>query len=612
MLLSPRTGLTLVVLFVLGHALLGALSITGGLGTQRVGITYDEPLHAVGAWHIRYRSDFRVNREDPALFLRYVSLWTRAEDVATPYDAAAWQETRQGTFAPRDYLRRAVYGDGVVPERVVLSARWGSLLISVLLVAATAAVAWGAAGRVLGPTAAAIAAMVVGLDPLILGHGVLVKNDVPMALVLLGVAWCVRCVMQERVSVGWVAGLVVLSAAAPLVKFSGVLVAPVVGALLLARAFSAKPWNVAGIEFVTIKGRLAAVGLMLAACLVGFVVLAWAVYGFRFNAVDGPERISVSSLLGLTAGFEYRAANPGTTAPPPPGSMAGWQPPAAVAAAVWAYKHQLLPEALLTGWIYTYASSMYRPAFLLGEIRGTGWWYYFPLAWMFKTPLTVLVLAMGSAIIVLSRPGRVKRHAWLVVPPAVFLVAAMVSNLNIGLRHVLPVLPFLAVGIGLVAAAAVQKWGRWAGAVVAGMVVLLVFEVLPQQGRHIQFFNLASGSSRGGLRLLSDSNLDWGQDLPRLIQWRKENPEQTLYIYRFGHFTDFGKLGLVGTNLAAGDPGEGPGVLAVSATYLQGMYISDPSSLKYFEYLRKQEPMTTLGDTIYLFAVPGRPLLPPR
>ena len=608
MTVPPRVGLFVVAVCLLAYALLAGASISGPRG---VGLTYDEPLHAVGAWHVRHHGDFRVNREDPALFLRYVSLWTSPDDVAVAYDAAAWRETRQGTYAPRDYLRRAVYGNGVIPEAVVRNARPGSLLISILLVAASAGVAWATAGKTIGPTAGAVTAALLCLDPLLLGHGVLVKNDVPMALVLLGVAWCAGCVMRPAASLGWVAGLVVLSAAAPLVKFSGVLVAPIVAALVLARALSAQSWTIGPIAMGTRRRRLTAAAAILSACLLTFVAFAWAAYGFRFNAYDGPDRISVSSLLGLTAGFEYRAANPGRSTPPP-GTFTDWQPPAPVAAAVWAYRNRLLPEALLTGWIYTYATSTYRPAFLLGDVRGTGWWYFFPLAWLFKTPMATLALTAGATMLTLFRLRRMRAFAWLIVPPGVFLAAAMGMNLNIGLRHVLPLVPFVAIGIGIVAAHAIARWGRPAALLVGLAVALLAAEVLPRHGQYIQFFNLAAGGSRGGLRLLSDSNLDWGQDLPRLLKWQNQNPGRRLYLYRFGHFADLPRLGLTSINLSSGDPGDGPGVLAISATLLQGLYISDPNTLAFLSELRQQPPAATLGDTIYLFDVPSRPPLPPR
>jgi hypothetical protein len=612
--LRPGLALLLVSLILLGYSVLSALSMRPG----RVGITYDEPLHAVGAWHIRYASDYRVNREDPALFLRYLSLWTARSDVAAPYDDVAWRETRQGTFAPRDYLRRAVYGEvaaatpaGFVPERVVRSARAGALLLSILLIAASAGLAWTAAGDRHGPLAAVVTAATLALDPLVLGHGILAKNDVAMALVLVLVAACLRGVVRGgQTGMRWLAGLLLCSASAPLVKFSGVLVGPVVVIVLVVRALSGREWPIGNLRLTTRTRRTYFAAGTAVAALAVFVALCWACYGFRFAAHPGPERISVSSLLGLTAGFDYRARFPDGPTPPPRSFTDNWEPPMAVDAAVFAYRRQLLPEAFLTGFIYTYASSLYRPSFLLGEIRGTGWWYYFPLAWLFKTPLSLVLLAAGAAVVAAGALGRGRYSAWLIVPPGVFLLAAMTSNLNIGLRHILPVVPFVAIGIGLASAHVAVRWPRGALIALAGLFVCLAAEVVPKAGGHIQFFNLAAGGSRGGLRLLSDSNLDWGQDLPALYAYRGRHPDETLYLYRFGHFTDLRPLGAI--NLAAGDPGDGPGTLAISATLLQGLYVSDPAAREYLRSLRQTPPRTTLNGTIYLYDVPARPPLPPR
>src|SRR6185436_6674278 len=49
-----------------------------------------------------------------------------------------------------------------------------------------------------------------------------------------------------------------------------------------------------------------------------------------------------------------------------------------------------------------------QPAFLCGRYSDQGWWYYFPVAFMLKTP--VLTLAAIAASLVLFRRGRPLRR----------------------------------------------------------------------------------------------------------------------------------------------------------------------------------------------------------
>ena len=97
------------------------------------------------------------------------------------------------------------------------------------------------------------------------------------------------------------------------------------------------------------------------------------------------------------------------------------------------------------------------PAFLLGNFRTTGWWYYFPVAFLLKTPLPTMALLLG-AFIVTGKTIWVKRLGltWadvidllaLLLPAAGFFAIALTTDINLGYRHILPVLPFLYVFAG--------------------------------------------------------------------------------------------------------------------------------------------------------------------
>lgn len=153
-------------------------------------------------------------------------------------------------------------------------------------------------------------------------------------------------------------------------------------------------------------------------------------------------------------------------------------------------------------------------AYLLGKYSERGWWYYFPLAILFKTPIPVLLLLIPALF---RKPSR-DTLVFLLLPAAVFLAAAMRSHVNIGLRHILMIYPLLDV---LAAAGAVRLLNAtlrlrplgFAGPVAA--LVLLASTavsaalIAPHQ---LSYFNLLAGGTRNGHKILIDSNFDWGQN----------------------------------------------------------------------------------------------------
>ena len=173
-----------------------------------------------------------------------------------------------------------------------------------------------------------------------------------------------------------------------------------------------------------------------------------------------------------------------------------------------------------------------HPAYLLGRTSAYGWWYYFPVAFLVKTPLPLLIL-LGIAV---SR-GRLKRdELFLAVPAALFFVVSMVQNLNYGIRHILPVYPFLAVfAARTVALPWPEERKRWGSRAVILLAAWMVADALLCAPQYLSCFNGLVGGPAGGSRVLADSNIDWGQDLMRLAAWQRDHPEaEGLHLAYFG------------------------------------------------------------------------------
>lgn len=224
-------------------------------------------------------------------------------------------------------------------------------------------------------------------------------------------------------------------------------------------------------------------------------------------------------------------------------------------------------------------------AWLFDRNRSDGFWYYFPVVLFFKTPLPFLILAIiGLGILARRAPA-------LALIPLAILGAAMTTRINIGVRHVLPVYPFLAIA----AAVAVVTLWRHTRAGRAFAAVLLLWFVIGTTLAHpdyLPWFNEAAG--RHPERVAADSNLDWGQDLLRLADVMQNQP---LHIGYFGSADVSRHL----PQARALDPARcTTGRVAVS----EMIYLRHRD--RELRWLTRFDPVRRVGASIRLYDVPER------
>lgn len=156
--------------------------------------------------------------------------------------------------------------------------------------------------------------------------------------------------------------------------------------------------------------------------------------------------------------------------------------------------------------------------------RRRGWWYYYVYALAIKVPISTWILVTMSAVGAFVWPvrrGPTLVPLWIL---AAFPVAAISlgTDINIGLRYVLPAFPFLF----LIASSAVQP-GRpawWNGAPIA-LIAWNVVALARIHPHELAYFNeLVGGPTQARFHLI-DSNIDWGQDLRGLARWLDTNPD---------------------------------------------------------------------------------------
>jgi Dolichyl-phosphate-mannose-protein mannosyltransferase len=271
----------------------------------------------------------------------------------------------------------------------------------------------------------------------------------------------------------------------------------------------------------------------------------------------------------------------------------------AVAAAVVALVIAPDPHAYLTGLDQTLRKSHEgHEAYLLGMYSQTGWWYYFPVVFAVKTPIGLL-LALAIAAYPLARrpksPLLLSSLAPLLLASAAFFGISMISAVNIGVRHILPVYPMLCV----VAAAAITRLprGRLIATACAAIVAIESASIYPN---YLAFFNFASGGPAAGPRYLLDSNIDWGQDVKKLRTWLRARNIPSVCMFYFGN-TGVEFYGIPMEHLPRTNEIELRRnldcVAAISVTNLYGLYVPHDA----YAWLRDLKPTAKIGWSIYVY-----------
>ncbi len=246
-----------------------------------------------------------------------------------------------------------------------------------------------------------------------------------------------------------------------------------------------------------------------------------------------------------------------------------------------------------------------KSAYLLGERSTEGWWHYFVVAYLVKTPSITLILLLFSLIVIIwQRRGRQTAYLWF--PALALFLAASYSRFNIGYRHILAIVPLT----WLLIAEGASYWqhkSRLRLVIFAGLLLYVIL-ALRQQPNQLAYFNEFVGGSDQGWRYLGDSNIDWGQDLHLLAEYARDLEDQPLFISYFGA-SDPAYYGLDQqplfdlegnpTGFAPANPQ--PGHYAISVNHIQGATASEPELFNWFGH---QVPIDNLGYSILIYDVP--------
>jgi hypothetical protein len=431
-------------------------------------------------------------------------------------------------------------------------------------------------------------------EPNILCNAGVVTQDLGLTCFFFGTIYFL-CRTLRRLTPGNVVGLAVFFAIAHVSKFSAFLLGPILLLLLATRSVGRQPWpfrwNGDG-ELQTRSSKItASAGLIFAVGMV-FVLVVWMTYGFHYTT--GPD------VYGGNTSALYKDP-----------VMRTWLPNSTMLLG-WIDEHQLLPNAYTQNFLRQELSNtgnFRMAAFLLGQSKYGHWWYYFPVVFLVKTPLTLLVLFFASGVLCLFQRRKMGFDALCILLPMVlYLAVAMSSTRNIGVRHLLPIYPFVI----MVAVAPLtellrrgMKWPVLCFCLLAGIEMTSVYP------HYRGFFNSLAGGPRNGENILVDSNIDWGQDLKLLKRWMTAQGITHINLAYWG-VSDAEYYGINCTHLLTTTPSVNhpavppqlPGYVAVSVQLLHDPAF--PQVAAYYSSLLEKMPVAVIGYSIHVYWVDGK------
>ena len=195
-------------------------------------------------------------------------------------------------------------------------------------------------------------------------------------------------------------------------------------------------------------------------------------------------------------------------------------------------------------------------AYFMGQVSSTAFPAYFPTVFVLKEPLVMLFLMFSAFLIAIGSSFKASanclkealsrklsclatfrdyvRHHIEVLAMFIFILfyayISITGNLNIGFRHLFPILPFIYLLTAKIIIDFCQRRKNSPTKVTFLSITLilsalLIIETITAYPYYMSYFNRIAGGPKNGYNFVTDSNADWGQDLKRLRVFLDKHPE---------------------------------------------------------------------------------------
>lgn len=493
--------------------------------------TMDELAHIPSGYAYVAKGDYRLNPEHPPLVKIMSAIPLAIHGFNFPTDIPAWTEAVNGQW---DMGTAFIYQSGNDADRLIQLARIGPMILMLLLILMT--YIWSK--EIMGERWAILPAAIMALSPNFLAHGHYVTTDIGAAFGVLAASYFfVKSLEKPTKKTIILAG--VFFGIAQLLKFSLFLLVPFF-ALLAAVYGIAKAIRSGGDH--KIKAFFGQVFLQIrnfAAVLIIGYLLVYPVYFLTTRNYPIEKQVSDTQyILNSVAGG------------PDENACAKLSPRCPEELTIKMAASPLMrpyAEYILGFLMVTQRASGGNTGYFMGEVSAAGWPAYFPVVYALKEPLPLLLLAaMGlifAAIRIFRKPlgtaakrtvdylGTNFSEFAMAVFIAVYAVISIRSPLNIGIRHLMPILPL----IYILSANSLKNFNpKYNRLIAAGVILWLGIETVIAAPNYISYFNEIGGGKWNGYRNVTDSNYDWGQDLKRLATFVEDNKIDKVAVDYFG------------------------------------------------------------------------------
>ncbi len=544
---------------------------------SRKSLFIDDSMHMPAGYSYILTRDYRLNQEHPPLIklLSGVGVWKLHPHF--PFESPGWQQaaTPEDPEDGMGKIEEAFFATNAKQfEQIAYYGRLPVLIIPLLLLLAV----WWLTRDLFGPVAALIAVLLIGTEPNIIGNSIVVQSDVASAFALVFFIVGLRKYLTDPT----VKSALVLGVAlgiALVTKYSLVVILPVTFAILIV-------WN----AWQLIRKRNSfALSSVLVFVVAYFILIAF--YAFHIDRIDTNESSKIASWFYLS-GHAAEAFK----------RFLMWLPP-------------MLPRYFVYGIDMVVQDSREgRPAFLLGRVSETGWWYYFPVAFALKTTIPFLLASVCGLVWAVVQVLRNKRYLvlYVLLPAILYLALTMTSHLNIGVRHLLPMFPFVAIaGAGFVSALVDfglkhSKVLGFALAVIALAPCLLI--AILSFPNYLTYFSPLAGGTEHGWQTLSDSNVETGHEVKALAAYLKAHGQNRVTgIMVGGEFLKFYGVELEDFPgwYADEDPENDPepadtDYVAIGPWYLSEVDLTAKQE-EIIDQYKNEKPEAMIGNSIFVF-----------
>ncbi len=562
--------------------LLAFFSSKGILGDPGDSGTVDEIAHIPSGYTYVKDNDFRLNPEHPPLAKALAGLSLVLKGFRGPEADWSWSGINQ--WEAGWYM---LYEAGNDPANLLIWARVPMILLMLLL--GYFIFKW--AKELYGRKVGLLVLLLFAFYPDVLAHGRLVTTDIAAALGFVITMYYFDKMIENRTSMS-IALASVAFALAQLLKFSSFLLFGILLILIVIRAYQERQDGLWPKFMAYFKDYLLVCVLSLLLVWLVYIPFVWQTpvsvehEVIERNLTSDPATLIFRNFLHL---FEGNVA-------------------------ARALGHYFLGIFLVVARV-----GGGNATFALNNVAEKSISWFFPFAWLVKTPITIILLVLASLFVVIKNRFKFNDKGswkmWLILMPIiVYWAFTLKGSLNIGIRHLMPTIPFVLLLIGWLMnrmIKAKKPAGVYIG-ILSALIVFMMYHTLSYFPQYISYFNNFVPRDQR-YKYLVDSSLDWGQDLLRLKNYIKDNDIKDIKIDYFGGSVPSYYI----REASEWHSSYGPttGWLAVSSTYYQSSKLYGPKEKKWsYEWLDNFTPEAVVGGSILVYNITPQDLAkyPPK